>query len=1097
MHSPHPNRTTGRTGSRAHLEDELGVKGRFSPATVSRGQELFRRGAVTELQRGAEAVTATVVGRRPYAVWCSFDRDGLLDVDCTCPAFEYQLECKHVWAMLIAVAAGGGFAGENVEPGTGSDVGRRREFEVRLSCIESARDEGRSLALGAWSRHGLEIGYALDEHELEIRGDVRFQPLARRRRKDGSLGAWKPQAEADRRHGLGPDDLEIQRWLSDDGGAGREYGPPWQRAEWCRLDEGRLRAVAPLLARAPHVFRYDRGRLVPLRLDPGGWRFEVRIEDDAHGRRAVGWAVRGDERRPLASQLGAAAASWKTYEFVEDQEDRRAGDGPLAITRTAWCLFHDVLGPLDVGEAAGLAFDLCVGGPIVLPVGNEASAIARLTELAGDRMVGAGSVGLEPATPTPCLRFASRGGRLDSNRQWLECRLEFLYGTHAVGAEVGGSVVTTAEGLVVRDSAFERRCGERLAELGLRPVENAYEDHHGSLHPKQLVGVVQTLLDEGWQVHGEGRAFTASTGSSARVTTGVDWFGVAGEVSFDGQEVELPEILRAARSGRSWVRLGDGRLGILPTDWLERWGWLELGEQGGDQGVRFPRQQAWLLDALLAERRDVAVDAGFRALRKKLRAFDVARSLREPRGLRAELRAYQREGLGWLDSLTGLGLGGCLADDMGLGKTVQVLALLERRRSVRRGPGDGRRPSLVVAPRSVLFNWVDEARRFAPRITCAEHHGPGRAARLERTLSADLVVTTYATLRLDIARLRDVPFDVVVLDEAQAIKNAKSQVAKAARLLQAEHRFALSGTPIENRLDELWSLFEFLNPGMLGGSQGFKRLLDRGGGSRSENLASIARGIRPFFLRRTKAQVLAELPEKTEQTVYVELPPKQRKAYRELAEYFRNSLLGAEDAEPGNKIEILTALLRLRQCACHEGLIDPNRLDAPSAKLDELTVRLTEITREGNKALVFSQFTRFLGLLRTRLETAGIRHEYLDGRTRDRKRRVERFQSDPDTPLFLVSLKAGGTGLNLTAADYVFLLDPWWNPAVESQAIDRAHRLGRTRPVHAYRIVAKDTIEERVRELQSSKRELVSTLFDERSGSIANLSRADLELLFS
>jgi SNF2 family DNA or RNA helicase len=289
---------------------------------------------------------------------------------------------------------------------------------------------------------------------------------------------------------------------------------------------------------------------------------------------------------------------------------------------------------------------------------------------------------------------------------------------------------------------------------------------------------------------------------------------------------------------------------------------------------------------------------------------------------------------------------------------------------------------------------------------------------------------------------------------------------------------------------------------MLGSAAGFAKLLDPDGSAQGSNLTSIAQAIRPFFLRRTKSQVLAELPEKTEQTIFVELPPKQRKAYDQLGDYYRKLLLGADVAEAdanhaGSKLDVLTALLRLRQCACHEGLIDSARAEAPSAKLDELVERLGEIAQEGNKALVFSQFTKFLALVRARLEAAGIPYEYLDGRTRDRKAKVERFQSDPALPAFLISLKAGGTGLNLTAADYVFLLDPWWNPAVESQAIDRAHRIGRTRPVVAYRIVAKKTIEERVLELQATKRELVSTLFDERSGSIANLSRDELERLLS
>jgi SNF2 family DNA or RNA helicase len=404
-----------------------------------------------------------------------------------------------------------------------------------------------------------------------------------------------------------------------------------------------------------------------------------------------------------------------------------------------------------------------------------------------------------------------------------------------------------------------------------------------------------------------------------------------------------------------------------------------------------------------------------------------------------------------------------------------------------------------VVPRSLVFNWKQEAARFTPKLRVLDHTGAGRLAPGEHFEDHDLVITTYGTLRRDAAALARTRFDYAILDEAQAIKNAGTESARAARLLQADHRLALSGTPVENHLGELWSLFDFLNPGMLGAAGLFQA---EGAGLRNPDERTrhlLARALRPFILRRTKEQVARDLPPKVEQTLSCVLEPAQRSQYDELRRHYRRSLLGALD-DAGlrrAKIQVLEALLRLRQAACHPGLIAPARAGDSSAKLDALLPRLLEVVAEGHKALVFSQFTSFLAIVQARLAREGITHEYLDGRTRDRAARVARFQSDPDCPLFLISLRAGGLGLNLTAADYVFLLDPWWNPAVEAQAIDRTHRIGQRRQVFAYRLVALDTVEEKILELQRTKRALADAILGADGSLIGSLTRDDLELLLS
>jgi SNF2 family DNA or RNA helicase len=363
----------------------------------------------------------------------------------------------------------------------------------------------------------------------------------------------------------------------------------------------------------------------------------------------------------------------------------------------------------------------------------------------------------------------------------------------------------------------------------------------------------------------------------------------------------------------------------------------------------------------------------------------------------------------------------------------------------------------------------------------------------------DVVLTTYGTLRRDALLFKDVVFDYCILDEAQAIKNADSVSAKAARLLQGDYRLALSGTPIENHLGELWSLFEFLNPGMLGAASVFK--LTHGGvrNPDEETRKLLAHALRPFLLRRTKEQVVRDLPPKVEQTLYCELESKQRKLYDELREHYRQSLLKRIEREgiQRAKIQILEALLRLRQAAIHPGLLDKERRGESSAKLDMLLPRLQEVIEEGHKTLVFSQFTGMLLILREHLDREGIAYAYLDGKTRDRQACVERFQTDPDCRLFLISLKAGGLGLNLTAAQYVFLLDPWWNPAVEAQATDRAHRIGQDKPVFVYKLIAQGTVEERIMQLQADKHALASRLYMESSGTAAAWTPADIEALFA
>ena len=698
--------------------------------------------------------------------------------------------------------------------------------------------------------------------------------------------------------------------------------------------------------------------------------------------------------------------------------------------------------------------------------------------------------------PKPVLRVRSpKSSEYPATK--LVAYIQFNYDGLVAGMKERRRMLFDAERqrLIRRDAHRELQFHAQLQTVGFK-AENGYSRTDGDYRILQtkFAKTVRMLVADGWHVEAEGKLYRQPGKFDIEVTSGIDWFDLTAKVDFDGVSVGLPKLLSAVKKGDGMVVLDDGSMGMLPEDWLKKYGFIAgAGEAEGDS-IRFRKSQAGLLDALLASQPEARCDATFGRMREEMRSFEGIKPKDPPATFIGELRPYQRDAQGWFDFLQRFSFGGCLADDMGLGKTVQVLALLEARRQAK-----DRRPSLVVVPRSLVFNWKQEAERFAPKLRVLDQTGNDRVRDAGHLGEYDLVITTYGTLRRDVTYLRDLEFDYVILDEAQAIKNASTDAAKATRLLTATHRLALSGTPVQNHLGDLWSLFDFLNPGMLGTASVFSKM---GVGAKSvgdDTKEMLSRVLRPFILRRTKEQVAKDLPAKLEQTIYCELEGDQRKLYDELRDHYRQSLMKMIDAKGigRSKIQILEALLRLRQAALHPGLIDKSRAGEESAKLDMLLPRLEEVLEEGHKALVFSQFTEMLAILRKKLDAKKVKYEYLDGKTVNRQACVERFQSEGGCKLFLISLKAGGLGLNLTAADYVFLLDPWWNPAVEQQAIDRAHRIGQDKQVFACRLIAKDTVEEKVLALQQSKRDLADAIITADNSVIRTIGRADIELLLS
>lgn len=601
----------------------------------------------------------------------------------------------------------------------------------------------------------------------------------------------------------------------------------------------------------------------------------------------------------------------------------------------------------------------------------------------------------------------------------------------------------------------------------------------------QLTEIIEKINAQDWQIFLNKSQLKKAKELNIKVNHHVDWLDLKVNLKVGDQTVDWPEILKALKNNSNLVQLTDGSNAFLTQEILNKLRpYFEVGAIQKD-GIRLNRLQTLFLKSYIDKEFAIQSDSKMEEI---LQQLSVLKPVKLNSDFKGELRDYQKKGVSWLHILSENSLGGILADDMGLGKTIQMLAVLSQGHQ-------STQLNLVVAPKSLVFNWKNEIEKFTPSLKVLTYFGPERKNDLKNLKKYDVFLTTYHTLRNDIEMLKDIPFYNFILDEAQNIKNPKSQVTLSAKLVQATKRFALTGTPIENSVGDLISILSVVTPGLISDSLGQKFMRV----SENEDLKRISRALSPFILRRTKDQVLKDLPQKTEQILYCELSDDERVRYDEIRSYYWQKL-NPKIKEGGvnhTKIEILGALLRLRQICCHMGLVDKKKVISSSSKLDLLIEQIQTIINEGHKALVFSSFTSLLKLLSQQLHEKSISFEYLDGQTKDREERVHNFQTNNDVSLFLLSLKAGGVGLNLTAADYVFIIDPWWNPAAESQAIDRCYRIGQTKKVFAYKLIAKNTVEEKILKLQERKKNIANQMISSDAGILKELSLADLTELFS
>ncbi len=1028
----------------------------------------------------------------------------LVEGSCSCPVGS---NCKHVAAALITVC--------RMVRGFGP---RRDEGEVSAST--PAREEPLPSAIAAWLGAMEDAAGDNEDYPPTVRNRIIYvlggaadrltiTPMVVGLTRDDELNAGSARpyqlhqiANPEQPRYLRPSDRQLLQWLhrganADTGWIGRLLAAG--RARWGGVD-------GPLVGHGP----------------PRPGRLAWRLGEDG-------------SQAPIVE-----------------------ADGVLAMRAPAPCYFDPNSASLG---ALTLELPDAVSRALLAAPAVAASQVARVRAEMQKRL-GAHALPapalLDPpqiisTRPTPHLRlFTARipepyAWRADSRGvETPVARLSFRYGPVLIANEVRAEVFVREGRLftIKRNDKTERRCWKYLDELGFTALERArpgiynhpnrrdllLDDLDGSAWLMFLIAGVPTLREAGWEIEiapdfpirvevpdDEDVRAELSEGS------GIDWLELQLGVMVDGERVDLvaPILALLGRAGNDFagqltaaedhlplpLPLDGGRVLVLTVGRLRPilLALIELfaraGGMPGEGKVRFTRHDAADLAALEQAAPDLAWQGGeaLRTLGRRLReAGGTIVPATVPAGFAATLRPYQAHGVGWLQLLREAGLGGVLADDMGLGKTVQALAHI----AIEKAEGRLDCPALIVCPTSLVPNWSHEIARFAPGMRVLPLHGLARKQRFDEITAHDAVITTYKLLARDAEVLTAHEWHIVVLDEAQAIKNPAAETTRLAVQLKANQRICLSGTPLENHLGELWSLFNFAATGFLGSREEFRRrwrqpIEKRGDEAKRAHLAA---RIRPFVLRRTKEQVAADLPAKTEMVEPVELEPGQRTIYESVRlamhKRVREAIAARGLAQSG--IVILDALLKMRQACCDPRLLKLEAVKhakAGSAKLDRLMELLEVLLSEGRRVLVFSQFTSMLALIEARLSEAKIGYVQLTGDTKDRQAPIARFQGG-EVPLFLLSLKAGGTGLNLTAADTVIHYDPWWNPAVENQATDRAHRIGQDKPVFVHRLVTTDSIEEKMEALKSRKRALVAGILGDGAGAAPPLTEADVEALF-
>lgn len=657
---------------------------------------------------------------------------------------------------------------------------------------------------------------------------------------------------------------------------------------------------------------------------------------------------------------------------------------------------------------------------------------------------------------------------------------------------------------IKRSVSWEKGKLQLLENLGLKTASSLFQnlevaaptedDDHAFSVFEWLNQHHQQLVNEGFEIEqpeGQKRYVFGSTKIDLQVKENNDWFDIHAVVYFGPYQIPFIQLRNHILNHKKEFTLPSGEIAVIPEKWFSQYGKL-LHFSEGKEDIKLRRHHLGLVNALAEG--DMAEVTMNRKL-QKLSDFETLEDVPMPQNFNGLLRPYQQAGYNWFHFLKDYHFGGCLADDMGLGKTIQTLALLQKHKEDTEAAG-GKSTSLVIMPTSLIYNWLNEARKFAPQLRLMVHTGTMRYKNAEVFANYDVVITTYGITRIDIDLLKNYFFEYIILDESQNIKNASSKSFQAVKQLKSRYKLILSGTPVENSVNDLWTQLSFINPGLLGSQQYFQNefvtpIEKKKDEDKARKLQAL---IKPFVMRRTKEQVATELPPKTENLFYCQMSEEQASVYEKVKSEYRNELLKSLDDGTFAKtqIQVLQGLTQLRQIANHPAMID-QEYEGDSGKFENVTHTLSTVLDGGHKVLIFSQFVKQLTIYRSYMEEQKIPYVYLDGATQNRGDVVKQFQEDKNTRVFLISIKAGGVGLNLTEADYVFILDPWWNPAVEQQAIDRTHRIGQTKNVFIYKFITKDTVEEKILALQQRKLSVARSLITTEESFIKSLTAEDIK----
>lgn len=647
---------------------------------------------------------------------------------------------------------------------------------------------------------------------------------------------------------------------------------------------------------------------------------------------------------------------------------------------------------------------------------------------------------------------------------------------------------------VGRDTDHEKNVIEKIIESGLplKSSRSTLEKNqaiswlNGNINSLKNLGVVVAQRDQQTK-----RYFLGETSIKLEISENIDWFDIKAVIRFGEFEIPFTTIRKYILKDQREFKLPNGEYAVIPDEWISEYSDLFAFSTEESSELKLDKFHLSLVKEL--QEGNHAKVAMTKKLEKLLN-FSEIEDQPAPDHFKGSLRPYQKAGFDWLEFLNQYGFGGCLADDMGLGKTVQTLTLLQKEKET-----NPNLASLLIMPTSLVYNWQMEAKKFTPKLKVLNYTGTNRDKNIEKFAKYDIIITSYGISRVDVELLSNFYFNYIILDESQAIKNPDSIISKSVRLLKSRRKLILTGTPIENSTMDLWSQMSFVNPGLLGSQQYFKKKYQIPIEKKKdfERTAKLNALIKPFILRREKSQVAKDLPEKIENIKYCDLSPAQREYYDKEKNLYRNQLLDIIETEGINKSQmmLLQGLTRLRQIANHPAMVD-EKYDGDSGKFEDITHMLESALGKNHKILVFSQFVKHLKIVEKHLQKEEIKYAYLDGSVKDRQAQVEKFQENDNIRVFLISLKAGGLGLNLTEADYVFILDPWWNPAAEAQAVDRAHRIGQKKTVFTYKFIGRDTVEEKILKLQQSKLKLAQDLITIEESFIKSLSKDDITKLF-